>query len=66
MSSTEAVTQETPACFSASKNRLKIKKKAGLVMFIYFSMQEEEQNKWVYSSNSSLYSIQDHCAHPSE
>jgi len=65
MSSTEAVTQETPACFSASKNRLK-KKRAGLVMFKYFSMQEEEQNKWVYSSNSSLYSVQERCTHTSE
>lgn len=64
MSSTEAVTQETPACFSASKNRLK--KKAGLVMFQYFSMQEEEQKKWVYSNNSPLYSVQDHCTHTSE
>lgn len=35
-------------------------------MFQYFSMQEEEQKKWVYSNNSPLYSVQDHCTHTSE
>lgn len=34
-------------------------------MFKYFSIQEEEQNKWVYSSNSSLYSVQERCTHTS-